>query len=177
VLFGELQTNRDVLTDPFEISDGVTIPDGDYSFNRIQTALALAASRSFSPKIEYRTGDYYEGSRTDYAAELTWRPGSAFFGSVGYEHDSIDLPQGSFIVRVMSARADVLFSPTLTWTNIVQYDNESRNMGLYSRVRWEFKLGQEIFFVLRQGYEKQDGRGFTNVSGDMTLKIGLTFRF
>jgi len=30
---------------------------------------------------------------------------------------------------------------------------------------------------LRQGYEEEDGRGFTNVSGDMTLKIGLTFRF
>jgi len=177
VLFTEVQANREVLTEPFEITDGVTIPTGDYSFNRLVTTLALAASRSFSPAIEFRTGDYYSGTRTDYVALVNWRPSGWFFGSASYEYDDIDLPEGSFIVRVVSSRADLLFSPELTWSTIVQYDNESRNLGLYSRVRWEFILGQEFFFVVSQNYLREDDGGFRNVTSDVTLKVGLTLRF
>lgn len=177
VFDAEVQSNREVLTEPFEISDGVTIPVGDYRFNRAEASVQMAASRPFSPGFTFRTGDFYAGRRTDYVAGLNWRPGSWFFASAGYEYDSVDLPQGSFIVRIMSVRADLLFSPQLTWSTIAQYDNATENLGLYSRVRWEFRLGQEIFFVVRQSYLREDGRGFTNVSGDMTLKAGLTFRF
>lgn len=177
VLFAEFQLNRDILDVPFEISDGVVIPPGEYSFNRVQAALGLAASRAFAPTLEVKTGDYYDGSRTDFIGDLSWRPCSGFFGSAGYEYDSIDLPQGSFIVRVMSARADILFTPELTWSTIVQYDNASENMDLYSRVRWEFLLGQEVFFVVGQSYEREPDRGFRTVSGDVTLKVGATLRY
>ncbi len=177
VFLAEIRSMREVLTEPFEISDGVMIPPGDYSFNRYNTSVGLAASRSLSPEFTFSTGDFYAGTRTDYAGEVNWRPSGAFFGSAAYEYDSIDLPEGSFIVRVMSARADLLFSPELSWSTIVQYDNASENLGLNSRVRWEFKLGQEIFFVVRQNYERVDEDHFETVSGDVTLKVGLTLRF
>ena len=47
---------------------------------------------------------------------------------------------GSFVVRVITARADVLFSPSLSWSNVVQYDNVSENTGFNSRVRWEIDV-------------------------------------
>jgi hypothetical protein len=93
-----------------------------------------------------------------------------------HESDGVDLPEGSFIVRVMSARADLLFTPELTWSTIVQYDNDSEIMGFFSRVRWEFILGQEIFFVVTQNYLREEDRGFRTVSGEVTLKVGLTLR-
>jgi uncharacterized protein DUF5916/cellulose/xylan binding protein with CBM9 domain len=173
----ELQSNRDHLTQPFEISDGVTIPEGHYGFYRFQASVAGAAARVLAPSLTLRTGNFYEGSRTDYVGGLSFRPSGGFFGSAQYEYDNVALPQGSFIVRVVSVRTDLLISPELAWTTIVQYDNASRNLGLFSRVRWEFRLGQEIFFVASQNYERLDDRSFENTSGDVTLKVGLTLRF
>ncbi len=177
VFFIEYQLNRDVLTEPFEIKDGLTIPVGDYRFNRVKASLELAASRKLSPTFSFRTGDYYTGTRTDYAADLRWRPSSQFFGSVGYEYEGIDLAEGSFVVRVIRARADVLFSPSLSWSNTVQYDNDSEDLGFNSRVRWELEPGREVFFVVNQGYGVEDGHRFHSTTSDLTVKVGLTFRF
>lgn len=177
VFFVEYQLNRDVLTEPFEIKDGVTIPTGDYRFNRVKATLEMAAARELSPAFKFRTGDYYGGARTDYAAELKWRPSSRFFGSVGYEYDGVDLPEGSFVVRIITARASVIFSPSLSWDNIVQYDNISQNMGFNSRVRWEVTPGDEVYFVVNQGYDVEDGHRFHSTESSLTLKVGMTFRF
>lgn len=175
--FVEYQLNRDVLTEPFEITDGVTIPTGDHRFNRIRASVEMAPSRALSPTFRYRAGDYYTGTRTDYIAMLNWRPSSQFFGSLEYEYDGIDLPEGSFVVRIIRARANVIFSPALSWNNTVQYDNESRNMGINSRVRWELEPGREVFFVVNQGYDVEDGHRFHSTTSSLTVKVGLTFRF
>jgi hypothetical protein len=77
----------------------------------------------------------------------------------------------------MTARASVLFSPSLSWDNIVQYDNFSETMGFNSRVRWEIEPGNEVFVVLNQGYDVEDGRRLHSTTSDLTVKVGLTFRY
>lgn len=175
--FIEHEFNREVLDDPFEIADGVVIPVGDYTFHRLVTSAEFAASRELAPRLRFRAGEFYDGSRTDYVGELDWRPGANFFGQVSYQHNEIDLPEGRFIVRILTARANVLFSPTLSWSNTVQYDNVSDNLGVNSRVRWEFDPGQEVFVVFNQGYDVEDGHRFKSNTGSLTVKLGLTFRF
>lgn len=176
VLNAQYLVNQDVLTEPFEIHDGVVIPVGDHRFNRFQATLGIAAARSLSPAFQFETGDYYTGTRTDYVAQLNWRPGGWFFGTASYEYHDVNLPEGAFVVRVMSARADVLFSPELSWSTIAQYDNNSENLGFYSRVRWEVTPGQELFAVLNHSYLRNDAGHFTDGSGTVALKVGLTFR-
>jgi hypothetical protein len=166
-----------VLTEPFEIHDGVAIPPGDYRFNRFQSSIEIAAARALSPALTFETGDFYAGTRTDYIGALNWRPGGWLFASASYEYDDVNLPQGAFVVRVTSARADLLFSPELSWSTIVQYDSESENLGLNSRVRWEVSAGQEVFLVVNQSYVREDGDHFINGTGNVALKVGLTFRF
>src|SRR5262249_3766958 len=167
VFFIEYQLNRDVLTEPFEIKPGVTIPTGDYTFNRVKATLEMAPARKLSPVLKVRAGDYYTGTRTDYAAQLNWRPSNQFFGSVGYEYDGVDLAEGSFVARIVTARASVRFSPSLSWDNIVQYDNFSENMGFNSRVRWEITPGDEVFFVVNQGYDVEDGHRFHTATSNL----------
>jgi hypothetical protein len=177
VFFIEYQPNRDVLGEPFEIVDGVTIPKGDYRFNRVKAILEMAPSRQLAPTFRFRAGEYYTGTRTDYGTSLDWRPSSQFFGSIGYDYYDVELPEGSFIVRIIKAKASVRFSPSLSWDNTVQYDNISENMGFNSRVRWEIEPGHEVFVVLNQGYDVEDGHRFRSTTSSLTLKVGLTFRF
>ena len=71
----------------------------------------------------------------------------------------------------------VAFSPELTWTTVVQWDSDSDNAGLNSRVRYEPTPGRELFVVFSQGFNIEDERRLTTTSSALTVKLGLTFRF
>lgn len=168
--------NQDVLEEDFEIADGVFIDEDDYTFGRVRAGFDAAASRVIAPEFEYETGDFYDGSRSDYTFGLSLRPGATFFGSVEYELNDVDLPSGDFIVRIIRARANFFFTPEISWSNTIQYDNVSDRLGANSRVRWELKPGTEIFVVLNHGFEVEDD-SFRSEQSELTVKLGLTFRF
>ncbi len=106
---------------------------------------------------------------------MQWRPTPNFFGSLEWERNDVDLPGGSFVVQIARARADVLFSTDVSWTNFIQWDNTSESMGINSRVRWIIEPGNEMFFVVNQAFDT-DGT-FATTSTEVTGKVVWTFRF
>ena len=60
--------------------------------------------------------------------------------------------------------------------NIIQYNSYSDIIRLYSRLRWEWTSGKEIFLVLRQGY-KDDYQGFNLETERYSLKVSTSSRF
>ena len=68
------------------------------------------------------------------------------------------LPEGDFVAQLFSGRLDVSASPNLTWSNLVQYDTDSRVLGFQSRIRWILKPGNDLFDVVSRGwYRRFDG--------------------
>ncbi len=57
------------------------------------------------------------------------------------------LKVGNFVARVYTLRANYSVSPYLTFFNLIQFDNGSKNMGWQSRLRWILKLGDEPLIV------------------------------
>lgn len=58
----------------------------------------------------------------------------------------------------------------------MQYDNISKQVGLNSRIRWTWRPGDDLFLVLNQGWDYDDGR-FRQPSSQIILKAAATFRF
>jgi hypothetical protein len=56
----------------------------------------------------------------------------------------VRLKEGSFDPSLVLVRLNYFFSPRLSVTNFTQYDTDSRNIGVQSRLRWIRKPGQEI---------------------------------
>jgi hypothetical protein len=71
---------------------------------------------------------------------------------------------------------NVIFSKTLSWVNLVQYDNVSDTVGVNSRVHWIPEAGREVFLVLNHGLEEIDDE-YHSAAADLTAKISYTFRF
>jgi hypothetical protein len=70
------------------------------------------------------------------------------------------------------------FSATLSWTNLIQYDNISENLGINSRLHWIPKAGQQAFIVLNWGLIDPDkDNSFDSTLADLSLKFNYTFRF
>jgi len=177
VLNFQYEYDEEVLTETFEIHPGVIIPTGDYSFTRDSVELYSTAARPIALNGKFRTGDFYNGNRQDYIAGLEWRPSPSFYGLAEYDINDVKLPEGKFMVRILRFRANVLFSPEVTWSNLIQFDNVSRLLGINSRLRYEFTPGSEAFIVLNQGYDVDFADRFHTAFSQLTVKVGLTFRY
>lgn len=172
----EFKMNREVLTSPFEIQPGIIIPTGDHDFNRIEVSSSTSSSREFSLGVEIEAGEFFDGDRLDATIEAQWRPSPNLMLGLEWEQNYIDLPDGEFEVHVASARVNLFFTPDISWTNLIQWDNESESLGINSRIRWIIEPGNEIFFVVNQAFDTFDNR-FDRTSTEVTTKIGWTFRF
>lgn len=166
------------LIAPFEISEGVIIPVGEYSFDQYCANLATAQFRKIAAEAYYCGGEFYDGTQTAAGVSIVLRPNKHFKISARFDFNDIDLPYGAFIIRLASLRADIAFTNAWYWENFLQYDNVSDSMGLNSILRYVPKAGREIVFVVNREYvDLAQDRTFTKVYSDLTFKFSYTLRF
>ena len=172
------QNMREVLTEPFEISEGIVIPVGDYSFNQVCANVEAGGQRAVSGQLYACDGDFFTGQQQSTGTSLLWRPSLHFKFELGFDFNNIELPQGDFMTRLASVRADIAFNRAWSWQNHVQYDNVSNSIGLNSIVRWLPRAGREMVFVLNREFEDTDLTSrFRSTSQDLAFKLSYTFRF
>lgn len=169
---------KEALYEPFEISDGVVIAPGEYSFDEYGFEIETGGHRAIAGNLRTFMGDFYTGERLSVEGGLTWRPSPHFALSGEYEYNDIDLPEGEFIARLLRARMDLVFSSTLSWSNLLQYDNESELVGINSRLQWIPQAGRETYFVVNHALQDFDRNNrYESQNADVVLKVGYTFRF
>ncbi len=140
--------------------------------------MGTGSHRAFSFRGWYCPGDFYDGERTSIGSRMTWRPNEHLNVNLNYEFGDIDLPGGSFITRLISARADIAFTSTFYWENFVQYDTVSDSIGVNSIMRWIPQAGREAVLVFNRDFVDFDDTGdFRTSTGDVAAKISYTFRF
>jgi hypothetical protein len=177
----EHEAEQEQLDEPFEISDGIIIPMDRYSFGGTSIEIETADQRKVWGSAGYQRSDFFGGHRTEIEAEVSWRPSGRLRTSFGYDFNDIDLPQGSFVTRLVSFRTDVAFSSQLSWVTRIQYDNVSERMGINLRLHWIPQAGREAFVVLNHNLLRdfdldRDDRFHSEVA-DTVIKYSYTFRF
>jgi hypothetical protein len=167
------------LFQPFEIADNVTLPTGEYRFTRYRLELWTASKRKWRVENTVWFGSFYSGHSTQVEAAFTYRLAPHLQFGVTTDQTFARLKEGNFVARIFALRADYSFTPNLTVSNLVQFDNESRNMGWQSRVRWILRPGNDLFVVFNQGWEQNErgGINFRTTGTKIAGKLQYTFRF
>lgn len=175
-------SNEERIVQPFEIYSttlrSVVVPTGRYKFNDYGFDLVTGPQRTFAGEFRYRTGDFYDGERVNLGGKFVWKQSRYLTLRLAYDWNQVELPQGEFITRLMSATAELGMSPQLNWINLLQYDDVSEVFGLHSRIVWIPKAGREMFLILNrnfQDFDKDDA--FESVTSELTAKLNYTFRF
>jgi hypothetical protein len=97
---------------------------------------------------------------------------------LSYDYSDILLPQGAFETRLARVGVELAFSPTVSWVNLIQYDNVSEVAGVNMRLHWIPEAGREVYFVVNHNLEDIDrDNNFHSAFSDLTAKINYTFRF
>lgn len=146
----------EALDAPFRVAPGVTIPAGDYHFNKYSLRGNTPESRPWVIYANYSSGDFYTGTIKSGSVEVEWTSsdGKLQLG-ISNENNFGYLPQGDFIIRLTQVNAAYSFTPDLSLATFVQHDSVNRELGINARLQWIIEPGRELFVVFNHGIEPQ----------------------
>jgi hypothetical protein len=172
--------DHETLTTPFAINPAVTYPVGSYDFKRIGTEFSTSPQRPLRFTNSSYFGGYYSGHLYHQTNGLTWAP---FHGKIqtGFSADNYfaHTPQGNFVEKLWQFNGALSWSPDLSLSTLVQYDNISFDLSSNTRLRWTFKPGDDFYVVWDRTWVRNVTHPGVNLDPDaesITAKIRWTFR-
>jgi hypothetical protein len=158
--------------------DSIWIDKGTYSFWRQGVEFSTAPRRMVWVATDISWGGFFDGTRTDIEVQGGVKIGVPVFLGVEFEQNRVKLSRGRFTTNIYRIKGDVYFSPDITWTNFLQYDNLSDSWGWQSRFQWIMKPGNEIHFVWNSIAIPSTERDAMVLSENSALlKVNYNFRF
>ncbi|TFH35549.1 MAG: hypothetical protein E4G95_06770, partial [Bacteroidia bacterium] len=161
----------EVLKEPFEISDGVVIEPGKYNWLRYRLELETASKRALGGQATWWFGGFYDGKLDQIQLELTWRPISTLILEFSYEKNIASLPEGDFVQDLIATRVQVNMTSNLNFSSFIQYDNESKSLGSYSRFRWTFTPRGNLYLVYKHSMIREITDRFEYESNQFIIKL------
>jgi hypothetical protein len=155
-----IQRNAENLTEEFEIRDGFLIPAGRYWTNRGEFQVETFEGRPVTLSAGVNWGRFYDGSSTEWEADLGWKPSRHFSASAGYQRNDIRLPAGGFAIDEILGRLNFSVNPRLYGSVFGQWNNDDDEILFNFRVTWIPKPGAILYFVLNQFGDTLDPRGW-----------------
>ena len=169
--FERLEYDFDILGD-----NSIIIPVGNYTNWSHQIELETANYRKIVYGIEINTEGFWSGNRTEYENELIFRPFPGINLNLGYIHSRVNLREGNFKTNLVRFLGDFDFTPFISFSSNIQYDDISENIGMNNRFKYTITPGSDIYFVYNHNWFDDNGKYKTSSMMGAT-KITYTHRF
>ena len=169
--YERLEYNFNILGD-----NSIIIPIGDYSNWSHQIELETANYRKIVYEIELNIEGFWSGNRTEYQNNLIFRPYPGINLSLGYNHSNVELNEGKFKANLIRFLGDFDFTPFISFSSNIQYDDISKQIGMNNRFKYTITPGSDIYFVYNHNWFDDEGKYKTS-SMLGTSKITYTHRF
>ena len=166
----------ELLEVPFAIAPGVTIPSGGFGWGQSGIVYQLGTQRRVSGSLTAVRGSFYAGDQTQLSYRGRIAVATRFALEPQVSVNWIDLPQGSFTTKLVSARATAPLTPRMFVSALLQYNSTNHAYSTNVRLRWEYQPGSELFVVLSEGRNTLLS-GFPHLeSRGLVVKINRLFR-
>ncbi len=160
----------------FEIAEGVIIPAAAYHFIRYRAEVGFAAKRKVNGQASWWFGSFYDGNLNTYEIELNWNP----FNILTFEFQGIrnigSLPSGDFDQTLIGGRVRLNVTPDLQLNSFMQYDTDTKSIGVNSRLHYIFLPLGDIFVVYNHNTIQDLNENWQLNSSQFIIKVRYTFR-
>jgi hypothetical protein len=159
-----------------DIAEGVIIPAGEYHFVRYRLEMEFAAKRKINGQASWWFGTFYDGILNTYELEVNWNP----FKILTFEFEGIrnigSLPFGNFDQTLIGGRVRFNITPDLQLNSFVQYDTDSKAIGVNSRLHYIFLPLGDIFVVFNYNKVENLNEVWQLDTSQLIIKARYTFR-
>lgn len=139
---------------PYSFTGDTPLPAGIYNYNSGEIGYESDQRDLFGFGSRVLYGGFYNGNRLQTQLNLKYRvqPWGNF--AVMLEYNNLQLPEiyGSRTLFNITPRIDFNFSRNLFWTTFMQYETQSDNFNINSRIQWRFKPMSDIYLVYTDNY-------------------------
>jgi hypothetical protein len=143
--------------------------------DRYQTAfvrlgyVSPPSNRAFSYQNRFQYGSFYNGDRFRWELVTNYRLQPWANLSANYNLNVINLEQyGSETIHTVNFKGSVFFNNKLSWTTVAQLNTQNENLGLNTRLQWEFKPLSFAYLVISDNHSTDD---FGRKNSGIALKI------
>jgi hypothetical protein len=148
-------TNSDLnLLYPTKPGDGIPLPSGNYKYSQFNLLYNSDMRKMFSWNSMLTMGQYYNGNITGLGAGIIWRNQPHLSFSLNAEIDKIQLPKiyGNNNLILIAPKLEYNFNTQLFWTTFVQFNTQTNNFNINSRLQYRYKPMSDFFLVYTDNY-------------------------
>lgn len=146
------------LQRPFDPTNkgGATLATGtEHSWEAFGLEYSSRPQSLFTMALSTRYGGYYaNGNRLNISSELGYRFQPYVSVALSSSYNDIRLPQPWNTTKfwLIGPRLDVTMTNKLFFTGFVQYNEQSDNINLNTRLQWRYKPASDLFIVYTDNY-------------------------
>ena len=135
-------------------TDGIPLPAKQYQYAKFGIGYSSDTRKLFGWMSEISFGQFYNGTVQSFSAGINWRSQPHLNLRLNAQYNDIQLPGafGSTKLLLIAPRIEYNFSTKLFWNTFIQYNTQSNNFNINSRLQYRYKPMSDFFLVYTDNY-------------------------
>ncbi|MEY4458847.1 MAG: hypothetical protein RIT38_52 [Bacteroidota bacterium] len=135
-------------------TDGIPLPAKQYQYAKASFGYVSDTRKLFGWMSEISFGQFYNGKVQGVGAGINWRSQPHLNLRLNAQLNNIQLPgaYGSTKLFLVAPRIEYNFNTKLFWTTFIQYNTQSNNFNINSRLQYRYKPMSDFFLVYTDNY-------------------------
>lgn len=147
-------TNASDNPNPDAYKNVVELPIGDYHSSFWSIGYTSSRRNNLNGSFEVNKGKYFNGNATFLEGSIGYRYQPYGVFSVDCNYTKIDMPKpyNSVDYWLVGPRAELSFSKSVFFSTFFQYNTQTNNVNINSRLQWRFRPVSDVFLVYTDNY-------------------------
>lgn len=147
-------TNASDNPNPDTYKNVVKLPVGDYRSKVINIGYTSSQRNNLSGTFDYNVGKYFNGKANILESSIAYRfqPYGIFTLDCNYTKIDLPAPYNSVQYWLLGPRAELALSKSLFFSTFFQYNTQTNNININSRLQWRFRPVSDVFLVYTDNY-------------------------
>jgi hypothetical protein len=147
-------TNASNNPNPDNFKNVVELPIGDYYSRLWAVGYTSSQRNNVNGAFQFAKGKYFGGKATFVEGSIGYRYQPYGVFSIDYNYSKITLPKpyNSVDYWLIGPRAELSFSKSVFFSTFFQYNTQTNNTNINSRLQWRFRPVSDLFLVYTDNY-------------------------
>lgn len=147
-------TNASDNPNPDNFKNVIELPVGNYRTQLWSIGYTSSRRNNLNGSFELNKGRYFDGKATFLKGSIGYRYQPYGVFSLDYNYTKINMPKpyNSVDYWLIGPRAELSFSKSVFFSTFFQYNTQTNNTNINSRLQWRFRPVSDLFLVYTDNY-------------------------